>query len=105
MIQINEYIRKQNGSRSLKSVLVLEEAHNIISNILPGTEISSKALASQYFTSMLTELREYGIGIVIADQSPSKLNMEAVNTTGTKIIHATASEKDEIWLHIHLTVK
>lgn len=102
LIQINEYIRKQNGSRSLKSVLVLEEAHNIISNILPGTEINSKALASQYFTSMLTELREYGIGIVIADQSPSKLNMEAVNTTGTKIIHATASEKDVDMVAYHL---
>lgn len=50
----------------------------------------------------MTELREYGIGIVIADQSPSKLNMEAVNTTGTKIIHATASEKDVDMVAYHL---
>ena len=102
MIKINEYIRKKNSSNHLKSVLVLEEAHNIVSNISREMEGNSKALASEYFTSMLTELREYGIGIIIADQSPAKLNVSAVNTTGTKIIHATASFQDVEMVAYHL---
>lgn len=102
MIKINEYIRKKNSSNHLKSVLVLEEAHNIVSNISREMEENSKALASEYFTSMLTELREYGIGIIIADQSPAKLNVSAVNTTGTKIIHATASFQDVEMVAYHL---
>ena len=75
------------GEGSLKNVILLEEAHVLLdanSNAGQG-EANPSAIAQGLVKRMLAELRSYGVGMVIADQSPRKVTTDVVALTDMKL--------------------
>lgn len=70
-------------------VTVLEEAHNLLKRT--STEQSSESSnllgkSVEMLTNAIAEMRTYGEGFIIADQSPGLLDMAVIRNTNTKII-------------------
>lgn len=96
MTQLYEY-RKANmgvrgGAKSLKHILMIEEAHRLLKNVKDSG--SSQAKSVEFFCNMLAEIRTYGQGIFIADQVPTKLAPDTLKNTNLKIVHRTVAKED-----------
>ena len=92
---LNEYRmdNKSGNNRELRHVTVLEEAHNLLKNTSNGTpEIVGKSV--EMITQTIAEIRTYGEGFIIVDQSPSSVDIAAIKNTNTKIILRTPEAKD-----------
>lgn len=87
---LREY-RELNKDKELQHVTVVEEAHNVMENVqsVGASEIAAdtRAKAVEAFSSMLSEVRAYGEGLIISDQSPDKLAPDAVRNTNLQIAH------------------
>ena len=94
LIKVDQYLRQGDTAADLKNAIVLEEAHNVFAATAPGAGRSPKARASRYFSNMLSQIRGYGTGIIIADQGPSQIHDMAVSNTKIKIIHGITSGED-----------
>jgi energy-coupling factor transporter ATP-binding protein EcfA2 len=73
----------------LRHVTVLEEAHNLLRKT--STEQSSEGSnllgkSVEMLSNSIAEMRTYGEGFIIADQSPGLLDMSVIRNTNTKII-------------------
>lgn len=84
-------------NQSLKHVTVLEEAHNILKRTSTeqsseGSNVSGKAV--EMLSNAIAEMRTYGEGFIIADQSPSAVDISAIRNTNTKIIMRLPDETD-----------
>lgn len=90
LLKLNQYrIAKGKMNDELRHVTVLEEAHHL----LPRTskEVSSesgniKGKAVEMLSNSIAEMRTYGEGFIIVDQSPNMLDISAIRNTNTKII-------------------
>lgn len=74
-------------------LMLVEEAHRLLSKSEPG-DPGSKKMGVSMFSNMLAEVRKYGMGLVIADQIPSKLVPDVIKNTNTKIIHRLFAADD-----------
>jgi hypothetical protein len=94
---LREY-REQHTSPRLQHVTVVEEAHNVVSNVQSSgnSEVSAdtRAKAVAAFANMLSEVRAYGEGIFISDQSPEKLAPDAVRNTNLQLAHQLRDRRD-----------
>ncbi len=84
-------------SDGLSHVLVIEEAHRLLSNHEAGSSENQENIrgeAAQTFAHLLAETRKYGQSIVIAEQMPQKLVRDAIGNTGLKIVHGLSSQED-----------
>lgn len=90
---INEYIRNTDYSDSLKHLIVIDEAHNFFRKVC-GEIQNSRTLSSENLSNMISELRSYGVGFIIADQRPSALSGAVIANTKLKICHAFESGED-----------
>lgn len=101
IIYINEYRQVENEldeKKILKHLLVIEEAHRLLKNIQTEniTEIGNpKGKAVEHFTNMLSEMRSYGQGVIIAEQIPSKLAPDIIKNSSNKIVHRIVSRDDQ----------
>ena len=73
----------------LRHITVLEEAHHLLKRT--AVEYSSESSNLQgksveMLSQSIAEMRTYGEGFLIADQSPNMLDMSAIRNTNTKII-------------------
>jgi hypothetical protein len=97
LMWLREY-RELNTSPALQHVTVVEEAHNVVSNVqsVGNTEVAAdtKAKAVAAFANMLAEVRAYGEGILISDQSPEKLAPDAMRNTNLQIAHQLRDRRD-----------
>lgn len=91
ILKLQEHrIATAEGSNSgLKHVTVLEEAHNLLKRT--STEQSSESSnllgkSVEMLANSIAEMRTYGEGFIIADQSPGLLDMSVIRNTNTKII-------------------
>ena len=83
------YSNKKSSNSELKHITVLEEAHNILPRIstdqsMEGNNLQGKSV--EMISNAIAEMRTFGEGFIIADQSPNMLDMSAIRNTGTKII-------------------
>ena len=95
---IYQYL-ENNGTigSNLKHVLLVEEAHRLLRRTpeFVSPEIgNSRGKAVETFTNVISEIREYGEGVIIVDQIPSKLTPDVVKNTNIKIIHRTLAQDD-----------
>ena len=94
---LREY-RELHTGKTLQHLTVVEEAHNVLSNVQStgNSEISAdtKAKAVAAFSNMLSEVRAYGEGIIISDQSPEKLAPDAIRNTNLQIAHQLRDMRD-----------
>lgn len=99
VLKLNEFRSSENKgmNQPLRHVTVLEEAHNLLKRTSTNqiAESSNVAgMAVEKIANSMAEMRTYGEGFFIADQSPSMLDLSAIRNTNTKIIMALP-EKDD----------
>ncbi|MGL4942376.1 MAG: ATP-binding protein [Thermoguttaceae bacterium] len=85
------------GEGSLRNVILLEEAHVLLdSDANKGEgEANPSAIAQGLVKRMLAEIRSYGVGIVIADQSPRKVTTDVVALTDIKLAFRLVEANDK----------
>ena len=94
VLKLQEYRMEQRSvgagiNERLRHVTVLEEAHNLLKRVTAGqggegANMLGKSV--EMLANSIAEMRTYGEGFIIADQSPGLLDMSAIRNTNTKII-------------------
>lgn len=99
VMKLNEYRMADEGvgNRVLRHVTVLEEAHHLLRRT--STEQSSESSnllgkSVELLSNAIAEMRTYGEGFIIADQSPGMLDLSAIRNTNTKIILRLPEQSD-----------
>lgn len=99
IMQLSEY--RMTGANTpnsaLKHLTVLEEAHNILKRVSTeqsqeGSNMAGKSV--EMITNAIAEMRTYGEGFVIVDQSPTSVDKAAIKNTNTKIVMRLPDEDD-----------
>lgn len=72
----------------LRHVTILEEAHNLLKNMANSPSGASAVVAKsvEMICNSIAEMRTYGEGFILVDQSPSAVDIAAIKNTNTKII-------------------
>lgn len=91
VIRLQEYRQStyQCINAPLQHVTVLEEAHHLLKRTSKQQSVDNANILGksvEMLSNALAELRSYGEGFIIADQSPEQVDMSAVRNTNTKII-------------------
>lgn len=99
VLKLNEFRMSENLGMNLKlrHVTVLEEAHNLLKRTSTEQSADSSNLAGksvEMISNSIAEMRTYGEGFIIADQSPSMLDLSAIRNTNTKIVMALPDHQD-----------
>ena len=99
LVSIYEYYiaKGAESEAKLRHLLVIEEAHRLLENVqqINNDEIADmKGKAIETFNHILSEIRAYGQGIMVADQIPTKISPDVVKNTNLKIIHRLFSLDD-----------
>ena len=84
-------------NRDLHHVTILEEAHNLLKRVSTNQVAESSnvaGMAVEKIANSMAEMRTYGEGFIIVDQSPSMLDLSTIRNTNTKIVMALP-EKDD----------
>jgi len=100
LIRLYEYCESHPPATkgALRHVTLVEEAHRLLRNVSTeqGSEVvaNPKGRAIEVFANILSEIRAYGEGIMIAEQIPGKLAPDAIKNTNLKIIHRLVADDD-----------
>lgn len=90
VLKLQEHrMKSTEPNASICHVTVLEEAHNLlrrtsIEQTSEGANLLGKSV--EMLANSIAEMRTYGEGFIIADQSPGLLDMSVIRNTNTKII-------------------
>lgn len=90
IVRLQEYRMKTEAlNLPLRHITVLEEAHHLLRRTSAaqsdeGTNMLGKSV--EMISNMIAEMRSYGEGFLIVDQSPGLLDMSVMRNTNTKII-------------------
>ncbi len=87
--------------RTLRHVTVIEEAHRLLKNVSASGSSEGGDQAGhtvEQLCNLLSEVRAYGEGIIIAEQIPSKLAPDAVKNSSLKILHRITAVDDRTLL-------
>ncbi|WP_315028920.1 helicase HerA domain-containing protein [Capnocytophaga leadbetteri] len=81
----------------LRHITVLEEAHNILKRTsqeqnMEGSNVAGKSV--EMLSNAIAEMRTYGEGFIIVDQSPGAVDISAIRNTNTKIIMRLPEDSD-----------
>ena len=103
LIRLYEYYEGGQGRSvpardGLRHVTLIEEAHRLLRNVSTeqGSEVAAnpKGRAIEVFANILSEIRAYGEGFLIAEQVPVKLVPDALKNTNLKVVHRLVAEDD-----------
>lgn len=96
LIRLAEHRRAQGQRAGLEHLLVVEEAHRLLSAAPAGRseEADPRGQAVATFAHLLSEIRAYGQGVVIADQVPVRLAPDVLKNTDLKIAHRLVAADD-----------
>lgn len=88
VMKLQEYrmSKSENHNSLLKHVTVLEEAHHILKRIRGSESTALAAKSVEMLANAVAEMRTYGEGFLIADQSPGLMDMSVIRNTNTKIL-------------------
>lgn len=102
IMKLNEYRKSQRKANrafalnsQLRHVTVLEEAHNLLKRTSKdqnqeGANMVGKSV--EMISNSIKEMRTYGEGFIIIDQSPMAVDSSAIENTATKIIMNTPAK-------------
>ena len=99
IMRLNEY-RANSGiepNSRLRHVTILEEAHNILKRCsqeqsMEGSNVAGKSV--EMISNAIAEMRTYGEGFIIVDQSPGAVDISAIRNTNTKIVMRLPEDSD-----------
>ena len=98
VIRLQEYRMRQEAlNLPLQHITVLEEAHHLLRRTSAvqtdeGTNMLGKSV--EMISNMIAEMRSFGEGFMIVDQSPGLLDMSVMRNTNTKIIMRLLENSD-----------
>lgn len=99
IMKLNEYRMSSTIGENipLRHVTVLEEAHNILRRTSTeqsqdGANLMGKSV--EMISNSIAEMRTYGEGFIIIDQSPTAVDISAIKNTNTKIIMRLPEQSD-----------
>ena len=82
----------------LRHLTLIEEAHRLLKNVptekTSEDQANMKGRAVEAFCNMLSEVRAYGEGILVAEQIPTKLAPDILKNTGMKILHRLVAKEE-----------
>lgn len=85
-------------NNKLNHIVVVEEAHRLFKNNLQNNSNQEVAAPEmqlvETLSNMMAEIRAYGEGFIIVDQSPGKVSQDVVSNSNTKIIHRLDNKTD-----------
>ena len=90
IMRLQEYrMQKEASNHNLQHITILEEAHHLLrrtstAQTNEGTNMLGKSV--EMISNMIAEMRSYGEGFMIVDQSPGLLDTSVMRNTNTKII-------------------
>lgn len=85
--------QRHRSDKEFRHLTLVEEAHRLLSRPEPGDSGARKA-GVEMFANLLSEVRKYGEGLIIADQIPNKLIPDVIKNTNTKIVHRLFAADD-----------
>lgn len=95
LVQYYQYLKghfhDSDKTKNLKHIIVIEEAHRLFKNVKPqgkgaeGPDPTGQLVES--LSNIMAEVRAFGEGMLIVDQSPTKIAEDVIKNSGTKIIH------------------
>jgi hypothetical protein len=93
--------------KDLGHVTIIEEAHRLLANTDQKTAFTGdmKGKAVETFTNILSEIRAYGEGFLIAEQIPTKLSSDVIKNTNLKVMHRIVSEDDRRVMASSMNIK
>jgi len=101
IMRLNEYRANCNikPNCGLRHITVLEEAHNILRKCsmeqnMEGSNLAGKSV--EMISNAIAEMRTYGEGFIIVDQSPGAIDISAIRNTNTKIIMRLPESNDRL---------
>ncbi|MDR2673386.1 MAG: ATP-binding protein [Opitutaceae bacterium] len=98
LLSILSYVNRNfPGGGGLRNVILLEEAHVLLDSGARREEGAADpaAIAKNLLKRMLAEIRSYGVGLVIADQSPRKAGTDVVALTNIKLAFRLVEREDK----------
>ncbi len=88
----------QGNNGRLRHLTLIEEAHRLLKNVptekTSEDQANMKGRAVEAFCNMLSEVRAYGEGILVAEQIPTKLAPDILKNTGMKILHRLVAKEE-----------
>ncbi|WP_426103603.1 ATP-binding protein [Massilia sp. TSP1-1-2] len=97
-IRLVEHRRSTVSGRELSHLLVIEEAHRLLTNTGGKSgnpeQADPRGKAIETFGNLISEIRAYGQGIAIVDQVPTKLAPDVIKNTNLKIAHRIVAIDD-----------
>lgn len=110
LVKVYEYLRAHGSTEDtrLRHVVVIEEAHRLLANVpLQSNQeyANIRGKAVETFANMLSEVRAYGEGFIVAEQIPSKLSPDVIKNTNLKIVHRTVAGDDRYILGQTMNMK
>ncbi|CAA9231953.1 MAG: Putative ATP-binding protein, partial [uncultured Chloroflexia bacterium] len=96
-VRLAEHRRAAGQADGLRHLLVIEEAHRLLSNVQQSNGLEEgdpRGKAVETFTNLLSEIRAYGQGVFVSDQVPVKLAPDVIKNTNLKIAHRVVDKID-----------
>ena len=99
VMKLNEYRISSNTApnSNLKHITVIEEAHNLLRRVSmeqSGDSANVAGKSVEMISNSIAELRTYGEGFFIVDQSPTAVDVSAIKNTNTKIVMRLPDRND-----------
>ena len=99
IMRLNEYRSNSNirHNSELRHITIIEEAHNILKRDSveqsgEGGNVAGKSV--EMISNAIAEMRTYGEGFIIVDQSPGAVDASAIRNTNVKIIMRLPDDSD-----------
>ena len=98
VLKLTEYrmANADGANQGLRHVTVLEEAHNLLKRTsgagAAGSNVVGKSV--EMICNNIAEMRTYGEGFIIVDQSPTAVDIAAIKNTNTKIVMRLPEQSD-----------
>ncbi len=86
---------KNETNKKLQHITVIEEAHNLLKSSdasAGGSNVAAKSI--EMISNAIAEMRTYGEGFIIVDQSPTAVDISAIKNTNTKIVMRLPEQHD-----------
>ncbi len=98
LIKLTQHLQHTGATGGeLRHVTLVEEAHRLLAEAPPAAHAdagNARARAVAGFCNLIAEVRAFGEGLIIAEQSPARLARDILRNTHTKIVHRLSDQDD-----------
>jgi hypothetical protein len=88
--------RKMNGSKTLPTTIVMEEAHTFIKRYNSDNEnATASEMCAKIFEKIAREGRKFGLGLILSSQRPSELSPTVLSQCNSFLLHRLSNDRDQ----------